>query len=707
MANEKLITLNNLDRFKKKYDTHLENGGVEVGVAKQLKNVSEESGSLQDAPFVFQATGTDNNTTETPTAPIAKHLQLRGNSVAFNQLFASDTASETINGITFTNNGDGSWTLSGTASATAWKSISANPITTINNHKVIVKGNYGINGVYVSLLQGTTFYDGGNGFIGTYNLGTSYPVIGVQNGTILSTPVKVYPQLFDITLLGKDYTSILAFNRDYPLPYYSYNAGALLDCNSQALETTGFNQWDEEWENSIIQYDKSQSNFGQNISGYPNNIRSKNYIPVIAGQTYILYGSSPSVSAIVFCYDGNKNPIIVGANGYISSTGSSFQVPDNCHFIRFYFSSPYGNTYKNDICLYLEWDGSRTGYEPYVKHTYQLPQMNKPYSAGNVANTLDSDGTETDYVEQADLSTLSWTYSSTRQYWETNSLQSTIKKPSSNGTIANILCSNKSKNTADNVYLGQDGIGVSTGGTIYYHSTDSSNHPVGTLLYELATPTTEQTDKTFTENIIVDDFGTMRFVPVGTESASNPIVPQGNQFFYPADYVLLIDDLNSYVDGAVSNLALKGDLQSGEPQTLEELLDYTNERTSKLTKNTLSSYNSIYSASSMSLDIRFNNQEYGFATLDITFVKNATTQPRGIYVSWSTENSTFWGALPHLTTDYTFSCSAVCSKVGGTSWILANANILRSGNEIILVITGNTDFTAEETYRCQFIIPIY
>ena len=88
MANKKIINLDNLKKFRQEYDTRISGGAIPVGkalTAKQLEPVSEESGSTQTAPFLLQATGTDNNTTSTPTAPVAKHLELRGNSVVWNQ----------------------------------------------------------------------------------------------------------------------------------------------------------------------------------------------------------------------------------------------------------------------------------------------------------------------------------------------------------------------------------------------------------------------------------------------------------------------------------------------------------------------------------------------------------------------------------------------------------------------------------------------
>ena len=74
------------------------------------------------------------------------------------------------------------------------------------------------------------------------------------------------------------------------------------------------------------------------------------------------------------------------------------------------------------------------------------------------------------------------------------------------------------------------------------------------LYYELATTSTSDVSP-FAENIEVDDYGTMEFV-------CNTGVPQGNKFFYPADYVKLIDDLNTYTNGDVTSLAKIANVQS-------------------------------------------------------------------------------------------------------------------------------------------------
>ncbi len=607
MANEKLITLNNLDRFKKKYDAHLENGGVEVGVAKQLKNVSEESGSLQDAPFVFQATGTDNNTTETPTAPIAKHLQLRGNSVAFNQIFdASSKTTATNNGITITYNDDDTWTLSGTAGTGyaqfGFYNKTGSP-SLVAGHKYLLRGcpkGGSDSTYYLGEANGRlAANDTGNGVIVTAgSSGNAVLYFRIFEGQSFTNGEKLTLQITDLTILGKEYSTVLEFNRDYPLPYYSYNAGALLDCNSQALETTGFNQWDEEWEQGYV-----DDNGVVQPSIY--SIRSKNFIQVIAGQTYTLpyylKTSYPSLADSahtfrIFEYDENKN-FIQRQSAYGNSNDSAWNITltNNTHYIRFYTN--FETTYNNDICIHLTWDGSRTGYEPYVNHTYKLPTLDTQLrSAGSVCDTLDADGTLTRNVGVVDLGTLNWQtvdISTNRSYCALSGA-----KLFDNDLIANIICS---KFVADTYFrvggnasaLESISLGTLGSSAYLYVKTSLINSSTDTtakiqtalsgiyLYYELATPKTEQTDKTFTENIIVDDFGTMRFVPVETESASNPIIPQGNQFFYPADYVLLVDDLNTYVDGAVSNLALKGDLTS----LIKDLTSEISEMSTALTIN--------------------------------------------------------------------------------------------------------------------------
>ena len=570
----------------------LENGTLVVAkslTSKQLENVSDESGSTQDAPFNFQATGTDNNTTETPTAPIAKHLELRGNTVAWNQLVPiSAVETTTSHGITFTNNGDGSFSVSGTADDNAYRFTNDN-INLIANHKYLLKGNTG-NG------SATTFFlcayynadfrdkDIGNGVVIQPSANTTIRIaIRVLNGTAISGSVKIIPQLVDLTILGKEYDSALSFNRDYPLPYYSYNAGELKSASSGKLITIGCNAFDGVLESGGIS--------GANGNNYSNDnaFRSKNYIKVIAGQTYIfatsLTGLGISISACFywFQYDSNKAIISFG-------TGvEQLELEDNCQYLRFMMSKsgsgwglnvPTQETAQMFVRLY--WNESHDFVE-YVKHEYDLPQMAKPYSAGEIANILKSDGTEIDYVDSYTF-TGSETFVDYSGSGKSLAMELTGAKPTeTNAGIGNIkwalgvVVSTNDINNDQPEYT----IAINTSGRLYIATTKNSSQLASalagkTIYFELATPT-ETTDETkaFVENIEVDDFGTMEFVPASgnVESASNPIVPQGNQFFYPADYVLLIDDLNNYLnenEADTTDLVLRKELLPKLPSNSED-----------------------------------------------------------------------------------------------------------------------------------------
>lgn len=193
--------------------------------------------------------------------------------------------------------------------------------------------------------------------------------------TIYYTEGSTERNCFDLTLIfgeGNEPTSVEQFEADYekwfgkPLTYEPYNAGELIPAKTTALKTTGFNQWDEEWEVGYI-----NSNTGENQSA-SDAIRSKNYIDAFPSTTYYIktnYTLSLNRPAISF-YDANK----VFINGYVVGRNSAeFTTPAKAAYIRFAIGT-IAPTYNHDICVNLSWSGTRNGtYEPYEEHTLQLP----------------------------------------------------------------------------------------------------------------------------------------------------------------------------------------------------------------------------------------------------------------------------------------------------------------------------------------------
>lgn len=151
----------------------------------------------------------------------------------------------------------------------------------------------------------------------------------------------------------------------------------------------GINQWDEVWENGIID---------ANGADQPNasRIRSKNYIPCIAGTQY--YASR--IPIYVRFYDASKT--FVGRVDITSNTYNPFIAPSGAVYMRFCMDANYGATYLNDISL--NFPARFTDYYAYT---------------GNVVYGGELDvttGVLTSRYASVDLGTLNYTYSSNGQY---------------------------------------------------------------------------------------------------------------------------------------------------------------------------------------------------------------------------------------------------------------------------------------------------
>lgn len=153
---------------------------------------------------------------------------------------------------------------------------------------------------------------------------------------------------YDLTLIygaGNEPSTEAEFEADYlkwfgkPLSYEDYDAGSLKSVKMSGIKTTGQNQWDEEWEEGMI----DDSN-GENTTS-SNSIRSKNYIQVLPSANYYYHNGSAQNRTVCF-YDSNQS--------FISSDTSdttTFTTPSNARYVRFSTNSDYGTTYNNDICI--------------------------------------------------------------------------------------------------------------------------------------------------------------------------------------------------------------------------------------------------------------------------------------------------------------------------------------------------------------------
>lgn len=314
--------------------------------------------------------------------------ELRGRSIVWNQLVKNGNFADTTSwGVSSNTSGSASGNvLTVTASANVTIVCPNQAINTIKGHIYYVSYKYKINSavtgdtivregyfggtstvwftdanllvrntwVSVQLFVNTTS-NNGRFYIGPYYSSGASPVLN-SGETAEFKDVR----LFDLTQMfgaGNEPKNVAQFEALFPDPYYPYNAGVLLSSAVTGVKTVGFNQWDEEWESGIW------SSVGVKTND-TNNIRSKNYIPVIPGSYYC-----KSVHTVRICtYDAGKNFIAMAYNGIrnqIVSIGVGVAFVTIC-------TRDGATTYANDICINLSDPAKNGTYEPHKESTLTL-----------------------------------------------------------------------------------------------------------------------------------------------------------------------------------------------------------------------------------------------------------------------------------------------------------------------------------------------
>lgn len=544
-----------------------------VGAADNLTPYDESAGDDQDEPFSFQATGTGNGSqADFATGALALMKEKRGNSVVVNQRLNYTPIS----------------TGEGSDSIYKWAD------SVVIGHKYLVYTQVDV-AEYIQMWESENKINDWSISANNVNLGqfsstsspfriitittyTNFMLRSNMNGTVANKTWQ--PFVIDLTQWFGSNDNIPADLLAHPenfFRYYqgslAYNAGQIVNANSRYIKCIGRQQWDEEWEEGYISNDTGAN---ASASGF---IRSKNYIPVTPNARYAYYCGA-NIKGVFYFYDKDKN-FITGLwtnNRQEANSGGYFDVPSNALFIRFYTGTGYGGTYNYDITISLYYEGE-SGYDqyyPYEVLTNNDTGTEELKSAGSVKDYKTPDGTITRKVGSVDLGTLSWTEYQTNR-WSATLPENTLSYGGSDTPIG-LTNKNYVLKSRNNV-AGVEGEMWFTSTTVYVYSTSS---PTGTLYYPLATPTTEQ-GTPFSENLVIDDFGSMEFS--GTSG-----VPQGNLIFYPVDYKAFVDTLYDYTEGTPSNIQLKSDLSTAITTFLTGLTGYdaTKKQTLKNNEGVLS-----------------------------------------------------------------------------------------------------------------------
>lgn len=333
--------------------------------------------------------------------------------------------------------------------------------------------------------------------------------------------------IFDLTkMFGGNEPTADEFRELFPLPYYDFDSGSLLNFTGTGIKTTGFNLWDEE--TRLGYYNNLDGAFVSQAS----TIANKNPIRVFPNTVY--YCKSGTYHVNFFFYDGDGN-YLTNEGGY-QKDNKSFTTPANCWSMN--FCTPFGSgaTFNNDICVNLS--SSKNGtYEPYKgEETLSLPTSayfpTGMKSARSVYDELTTTKATT-RIGSVDLGTLTWTYEAETPRFYSTDITSLVKRPVSTSTEANIVSSIYTNTTFDKLYM-QDKknmtMAISTSGalsvinTTYSGATAFKTAMSGVILYyELDTPTETATSLNLTYDIEWN--GTEQLLPVNTsDPTTSPIL---------------------------------------------------------------------------------------------------------------------------------------------------------------------------------------
>lgn len=530
-------------------------------------------------------------------------MSLVGGSVAWNQLIDwRGHATATYDGITYTNNSDGSYTVNGTATGTS--TFYTGIMTLIANHKYYFCGTP-LTGSDNTYRQDIRIVSSGSPIASSLDYGTgkiiapsSYEAVQVRttirvnNGAVINNK-KFYPQLFDLTqLFGStiaDYiysleqatagAGVAWFRKYFPNLYYGYQSGKIESVNVASRKVVGKNLLP-----FIIntQTYKGITCINNEDGTYTLNGTSTGNVDfVIAGTNF---GSEQVVfpkGAYIMTND-NSNSNIELHIGYGSATYISGQtlLPVNAtNGIAWIIMRVKNGATVNNITVkpMLRFSTVEDDtFEPYQSSTYAfdsskqlrgIPKLvdNKLSYDGDIYT---ADGTVTRKYGIVDLGTLDWSTSSQDRFYSSG-IKSVVKKPTTTSIKFNGLCTKYLTASNDDVYYHNvlNSVAINNTGDIQIYDVNYASYADTAafkaamsgvyLVYELATPTTESANAYQNPQRAFSD-GTEEFVDYGVQSATRDVsIPVGNNTTYQLNETL--PPTEDYVDGA---LKFKADISA-------------------------------------------------------------------------------------------------------------------------------------------------
>ena len=471
-------------------------------------DIKYPQGLLTNQEFTYRQSPTEED-------GLAKITDIKGNTLVWNQLQQSASASQTINGITYTVNSDGSITANGTATAT---SIFYLPVIgqLYANHKYLVKGcpSGGTAQTYMLTFRCNGFStilanEVGNGaIVNGQNYNDGQMGIRIASGVTLSN-AKFYPQVFDLTQMGLDITDPSDITSLFSLPYYAYNQGSLLSFMGNGIKTVG--------KNLLM----PTATFPQTLNGVTYTLNSDGSVTANgtagSGGSILIYWDKTTYGGKLLAdgtyklsgiIGGSSSTYTIRTNGFggisISSGEAPFTITDSLPQTNIIIVISSNITVNNVVFkpMIRRADVADNTFEPYTSSTLSLPISTYfptgMKSAGSVYDELTESKAIT-RIGAVDMGTLNWNYvSADRRFIAIISdakssssltvLENIVSAKYENATWENILT--KAKDKIISLHYTSNNSYVAVIDNDYSDASTFKSAMSGVMLYyELSTPT--------------------------------------------------------------------------------------------------------------------------------------------------------------------------------------------------------------------------
>lgn len=549
-----------------------------VGAADNLTPYDEDSGVDQEQPFLLQGTGCGNGEQQVDTGALGLLKSKNGNSVVVNQKVVNGTFENTDNwnagcqaSMSVSNN-----IATVTASASGDNYMQTN-VNMVIGHKYLLSAEIKTDSQEdannnASLVR--VFYGGSsdnqtlkcnvyNQFIFATKIITcisnQFNFIRLENARSDASHLYKNVFLIDLTQWFGSNDNIPAHLLSHPEDFFryyqgslEYNEGTLVNSNGRYLKTFGRNQFNKATATS----GKAIDNTGTVVNHTGSYVSTS--IKVIPNETYYFKDVSNAANLDSGAwYDKDGNFIeLVGIRGVGTSVSGTAQAPSNAVYLKVCILDESINTAT--ISIYYDGESGYDQYYPYEELANIDTGTETLRSAGSVKDSKAPDGTITRRIGSYTFTgEETWTANGEGYLWNNTNINA---KHGAWNRSGNMICQTVSVSNHSDLYNGvvtngicidEDGK-IAIGGDTY---TDRATLITGkTIFFELATPTIEQ-GTTFSENVAIDDFGSMDFG--GTNG-----VPQGASIFYAVDYKAFIDSLYNTLDGDATDIVKESELDT-------------------------------------------------------------------------------------------------------------------------------------------------